>query len=115
MIYEFVNVLISSFCLYITIVGDEKHVNPISAKEINAASDKALGATVPPASVPGKMVGSVVSPVMTTALELRNPSNINTKTSPTATLNQACTVLPSDSWLQVCSTNFTYGSFLLLI
>lgn len=81
-------------------VGDEKHVNPISAKEINAVSDKALGATVPPAGVPGKTVGSVVSPVMTTALELRNPSNLNIKTSPTATLNQACTVLPSDSWLQ---------------
>lgn len=96
-------------------MGDEKHVNPISAKEINAVSDKALGATVPPAGVPGKTVGSVVSPVMTTSLELRNPSNLNTKTSPTATLNQACTVLPSDSWLQVCSTNFTYGSFLLLI
>lgn len=84
-----------------TTVRDEKHVNPISAKEINAVSDKALGATVPPAGVPGKTVGSVVSPVMTTAaLELRNPCNLNTKTSPTATLNQACTVLPSDSWLQ---------------
>lgn len=50
------------------------------------ASDKALGLAVSPA---GMTVGSVVSPGMTTALELRNSSNLNP-------------VLPSDSWMNVC-------------
>ncbi|PON81829.1 Basic-leucine zipper transcription factor [Trema orientale] len=82
-----------------TTAGDEKtekQVNPVSAKEI---SGKTLGATVSTAGVTGKLVGPVVSPGMTTGLELRNSSNLNPKTSPTS-LSQACTVLPSDSWLQ---------------
>ncbi|PON49578.1 Basic-leucine zipper transcription factor [Parasponia andersonii] len=82
-----------------TFAGDEKtekQVNRVSAKEI---SGKTLGATVSTAGVTGKLVGPVVSPGMTTGLELRNSSNLNPKTSPT-NLSQACTVLPSDSWLQ---------------
>ncbi|XP_024019007.1 common plant regulatory factor 1 [Morus notabilis] len=84
-----------------TTVGDEKtekQAKRVSTSEINAVSDKTLGATVPPSGIPGKLVGSVVSPGMTTALELRN-SNLSTKTSPTATLNNTCAVLPADSWL----------------
>lgn len=61
----------------------EDQANTVSAKDINVASDKALGLAVSPA---GMTVGSVVSPGMTTALELRNSSNLNP-------------VLPSDSWM----------------
>ncbi|KAL5572043.1 hypothetical protein UlMin_021640 [Ulmus minor] len=44
-----------------------------------------------------KFVGP--APGMTTALELRNSSSLNAKTSPTS-LNQACGVLPTETWLQ---------------
>lgn len=74
-----------------------------------------IGATVSPAGVSGKLVTPVVSPGngMTTALELRNASKI----SPTS-VPQNCAVLPSESWLQVCSANATLLLFryiLLLI
>lgn len=80
----------------------EDQVNKVSAKEINAASEKSLGLAVSPA---GLTVGSIASPGMTTALELRN-SNLNS-------------VLPSDSWISVrleilhdCSDMFNFYSFL---
>ncbi|KAF3439911.1 hypothetical protein FNV43_RR18189 [Rhamnella rubrinervis] len=85
-----------------TTVGDEKsekQASPVSAKEVNAVSDIEMGATRSPAGVSGKLVAPVVSPGMATALELRNPSNLNTKISP-STLQQTCAVLPSEAWLQ---------------
>ncbi|XP_030493871.2 common plant regulatory factor 1 isoform X1 [Cannabis sativa] len=66
--------------------GDEK-----TEKQINSVSDKTMGASFSAAGVSAKLVGPIVSPGMTTAFDLRNPSNL----SP----NQTCTVLPSDSWV----------------
>ena len=51
-----------------------------------------------PDEVAQKFVGP--APGMSMALELRNSSSLNTKTSPTS-LNQACGVLPTETWLQV--------------
>ncbi|KAM6594727.1 hypothetical protein CsatA_002430 [Cannabis sativa] len=66
--------------------GDEK-----TEKQINSVSDKIMGASFSAAGVSAKLVGPVLSPGMTTAFDLRNPTNL----SP----NQTCTVLPSDSWV----------------
>lgn len=89
--------------LFIPTAGDEKSdklASPVSAKEVNAVSDVEMNAIVSPAGVSGKLVAPVVSPGMTTALELRNPSNLNAKINP-STLQQTCTGLPSETWLQV--------------
>lgn len=95
-------------------VGDEKSekkASPVSAKEVNAVSDIEMGAAVSPSGVSGKLVAPVVSPGMTTALELRNPSNLNPKISP-STLQQTCAVLPSEAWLQVwCAMLLLLSSF----
>ncbi|KAM6600916.1 common plant regulatory factor 1 isoform X1 [Cannabis sativa] len=74
--------------------GDEK-----TEKRVNSVSDKTMGASLSAAGVPAKLVGPIVSPGMTTAFDLRNPTNLSPKTSPSG-FNQACTVLPSDSWVQ---------------
>ncbi|KAL3030687.1 hypothetical protein AAZX31_03G233900 [Glycine max] len=66
--------------------------SPISKE--TAASNKMLG--VVPASVAGTIVGHVVSSGMTTALELRNPSSVHSKTS----APQPCPVLPAEAWVQ---------------
>uniref|UniRef100_A0A5B7A6U0 Putative common plant regulatory factor 1 n=1 Tax=Davidia involucrata TaxID=16924 RepID=A0A5B7A6U0_DAVIN len=82
--------------------GDGKtdtHKCPVPAGEVNGASDKAMGVTVTPASVAGEVVGAVLPPSMTTALELRNTPSANPKTSPTS-VPQPCAVLPSEGWLQ---------------
>ncbi|XP_062090589.1 common plant regulatory factor 1-like [Humulus lupulus] len=73
--------------------GDEK-----SEKQVNSVSDKTMGASLSAAGLSTKLVGPIVSPGMTTAFELRNPTNLSPKTSPG--FNQTCTVLPSDSWVQ---------------
>ncbi|TYI69485.1 hypothetical protein E1A91_D08G158900v1 [Gossypium mustelinum] len=44
-----------------------------------------------------KPIGTVLSPGMTTALELRNPSSMNAKSSPT---NVPCGVMPPEVWMQ---------------
>ena len=49
-------------------------------------------------TVSPKSVGTVLSPGMTTALELRNPPTMNAKSSPTSI---PCGVMPSEVWLQV--------------
>ncbi|KAK4600280.1 hypothetical protein RGQ29_010090 [Quercus rubra] len=54
----------------------EKHATTVSAKEINATTDKVLG-----------------------AFELRNTHNVNTMTTPTS-VPQSCTVLPSEGRTQ---------------
>ncbi|KAK9280705.1 hypothetical protein L1049_014403 [Liquidambar formosana] len=64
----------------------------LPAREANATSDKVLGNTVAPSSAVGKLVGTV------TALELRNASSMNAKTSP-ASVPQPAAVLPSDAWI----------------
>ncbi|XP_022757495.1 common plant regulatory factor 1-like isoform X2 [Durio zibethinus] len=70
-----------------TIGGDGKN----EAKS-NAVVVGEVTATVSP-----KPLGTVLSPGMTTALELRNPSTINAKSSPTSL---PCGVMPSEVWLQ---------------
>lgn len=72
--------------------------SPVSAKEVNAACDKVLGATVAAPSVPGKLVGPVVSPGMTMALEFKNSPNLNSKSSSTG-VPQSCAVLPPEAWM----------------
>ncbi|XP_062155075.1 common plant regulatory factor 1 isoform X2 [Alnus glutinosa] len=75
----------------------EAQASSVSAKEVNSAPDKPLGATVTPASAAGNLVGTVVSPGMTTALEHRNTPNMNTKTT-TNSVPQPCAVLPPETW-----------------
>ena len=74
--------------------------SPVTSKEVSAATNKVLGATVTPASVAVNLVGNVVSPGMTTTLEFRNTPNTNTKTT-TPSVPQSCTALPSEGWPQV--------------
>lgn len=57
--------------------------------EVNGSSAKVMGVTVATASEAEKVMGAVLSPNTTSALELRNPSGANTKTSPV-----------SETWLQ---------------
>lgn len=53
-----------------------------------------LGITVPLASVPGKVAGTILSPSgTTTMLELGNSSSMNA--------NSSSPVLPSEAWIQV--------------
>ncbi|OIW16664.1 hypothetical protein TanjilG_30797 [Lupinus angustifolius] len=78
--------------------GEEKteiQNNPVPKE--TAASNKIM--SVKPISVAGKFVGSTVSSGMTTALELRNLSTINSKANPTSGL-QPCGVLPPEVWIQ---------------
>ncbi|EOX95796.1 G-box binding factor 3, putative isoform 1 [Theobroma cacao] len=49
------------------------------------------------ATVSPNSIGTVLSPGMTTALELRNPTTMNAKSSPTSV---PCGVMPSEVWLQ---------------
>lgn len=90
----------------------------VSAKEVNAASDKVLGATVAGASVPGKLVGPVVSPAMTMALEIKNSPNLNSNSNPTS-VPQSCVVLPPEAWIHVLSACvtllFLYLSLFLIL
>lgn len=65
--------------------------SPVSKE--TAAANKMMSVT--PASVTGKLVGPVVSSVMTTALELRNPSTVNSKA------NSTRGVLPPEALRQV--------------
>ncbi|XP_071937333.1 transcriptional activator TAF-1-like isoform X4 [Coffea arabica] len=57
--------------------------------EVNGTSAKVMGMTVATANEAEKVTGSVLSPNMTSTLELRNPSGGNMKTSPV-----------SEAWLQ---------------
>lgn len=59
-----------------------------------------LGIAVAPTSVAGKLAGTVLSPGMSTALELRNPPSVNVKTSPT-TIPQPGAIVPSETWMLV--------------
>ncbi|KAL3517247.1 hypothetical protein ACH5RR_024149 [Cinchona calisaya] len=64
--------------------GEGKTVTqtPIHTGEVNQTSAKVMGITVATASEAEKVMGAVPSTNMTTALELRNPSGANVKTSP---------------------------------
>ncbi|KAL4024428.1 hypothetical protein IC575_012779 [Cucumis melo] len=74
----------------------EPQASPVTAAEMNESSSKLLG-TTKAVNATGKL-GSVISPGMSTALELRNPSSMNAMTSPTTV--PPCSVLPSEVWLQ---------------
>ncbi|XP_022757497.1 common plant regulatory factor 1-like isoform X4 [Durio zibethinus] len=63
----------------------------------NEAKSNAVVVGEVTATVSPKPLGTVLSPGMTTALELRNPSTINAKSSPTSL---PCGVMPSEVWLQ---------------
>ncbi|XP_044494516.1 common plant regulatory factor 1-like isoform X2 [Mangifera indica] len=76
----------------------ETQPNPASGGDANAAPN-VLGTSVAGAGVPGKPSGPVLSPGMTTTLELRNPTSMNSKTSPSG-VPQPCAVLPTEGWLQ---------------
>ncbi|KAJ1381415.1 G-box binding protein, multifunctional mosaic region [Sesbania bispinosa] len=73
----------------------ETQDSPVSKE--TAASQQMVSVT--PVSVAGKLVGPVVSSGMTTALELRNPSAVHSKTCSTGA-PQPCAVLPSEAWMQ---------------
>lgn len=75
----------------------ETQGSPVTPAEMNESSSKLLGITKA-ADATGKL-GSVISPGMSTALELRNPSSMNTISGPTSV--PPCSVLPSEVWLQV--------------
>ncbi|XWS46176.1 hypothetical protein CRYUN_Cryun14cG0042200 [Craigia yunnanensis] len=70
-----------------TIGGDGKN----EAKSNEVAMGDGTGTVSP------KSVGTVLSPGMTTALEIRNPPTINAKSCVT---NVTCGVMPSEVWLQ---------------
>ncbi|KAJ0113442.1 hypothetical protein Patl1_00551 [Pistacia atlantica] len=76
----------------------ETQPNPVPGGDVNAAPNVVLGTTVAADGVPGKAGGPVLSPGMTT-LELKNPTSMNAKTSPTS-VPQQCAVLPTEGWLQ---------------
>ncbi|XP_057979037.1 common plant regulatory factor 1 isoform X6 [Malania oleifera] len=80
----------------------ETQTSLVPAGETNAATDKVLGISVASASATGKLGGTVLSPSMTTTLELRNPVSVNAKTSPTSLPQgpQLCAVFPSEALLQ---------------
>ncbi|KAL1333134.1 hypothetical protein AAHE18_11G078000 [Arachis hypogaea] len=74
----------------------EMQANPVTpASKETAASNKNM--TIAPASVSGQLVGSVVSSGTTTALELRNPSSVHSKTNAATALQP---VLPAEAWMQ---------------
>ncbi|KAB5527168.1 hypothetical protein DKX38_021015 [Salix brachista] len=71
-----------------TVGGDKKtetHRGPLLG-EVNPSTDKVLGA--------------VVDPGMTTALEPRNPSSVNVAKTNPATIPQPGVLLPSEGWVQ---------------
>ncbi|KAJ6400678.1 hypothetical protein OIU84_016172 [Salix udensis] len=71
-----------------TVGGDKKtetRRGPLLG-EVNPSTDKVLGA--------------VVDPGMTTALELRNPSSVNVAKTNPATIPQPGVLLPSEGWVQ---------------
>ncbi|KAG8486272.1 hypothetical protein CXB51_019700 [Gossypium anomalum] len=70
-----------------TIGGDGK-----TEAKSNAVAVAEVTTTISP-----KPIGTVLSPGMTTALELRNPSSMNAKSSPT---NVPCGVMPPEVWMQ---------------
>nr|AAD42937.1 G-box binding protein 1 [Catharanthus roseus] len=73
--------------------------SPSAAVNTNGSSEKAMRASKVPAAATEKVMGAVLSPNMTTASELRNPSAANAKTSP-AKVSQSCSSLPGETWLQ---------------
>ena len=64
----------------------------------NEANSNAVAVGNRTATVSPKSIVTVLSPGMTTALELRNPPTMNAKSSPTSI---PCGVMPSEVWLQV--------------
>nr|GME17206.1 transcriptional activator TAF-1 [Ipomoea batatas] len=71
---------------------------PTSAGEFNGASKKLTPMTIPPI-LPGQVMGTVVSPNMTTSLDLRSPPSANLKASPT-NVPQLSPTMPTETWAQ---------------
>lgn len=65
-----------------------------------ATSEKLLGITVATPMVAGKVVGTVVSPSMTSSLELKDSPKEHAVNSP-AGGQQPSIMMPNDSWLHV--------------
>ncbi|KAA3469638.1 common plant regulatory factor 1-like isoform X2 [Gossypium australe] len=63
----------------------------------NEAKSNAVAVAEVTTTISPKPIGTVLSPGMTTALELRNPSSMNAKSSPT---NVPCGVMPPEVWMQ---------------
>jgi len=77
--------------------GKTELQNGPASKE-TSSSKKIVSAT--PASVAGTLVGPVVSSVMATTLELRNPSTVDSKANSTSA-PQPCAIVPNETCLQV--------------
>lgn len=100
---HFQTFIIHVFSITVPTGGDgktETQATSAPSAEVNAGSDKVLGVAVPPTSVTGKLAGAVLSPRMSTALELRNPPSVNAKTSPSS-IPQPGAMVPSDTWILV--------------
>lgn len=65
-----------------------------------AKSEKVLGITVATSLVAGKVVGTVVSPSVTSSLELKDSPKEHAVNSP-AGGQQPSAMMPNDSWLHV--------------
>lgn len=78
-----------------------------------ATSEKLLGITVATPMVAGKVVGAIVSPSMTSSLELKGSPKEHAVNSP-AGGQQPSTMMPNDSWLHV-SPSYLFSLFCLLI
>ncbi|KAG5009112.1 hypothetical protein AAZX31_07G058500 [Glycine max] len=76
--------------------GKTELQNGPASKE-TSSSKKIVSAT--PASVAGTLVGPVVSSVMATTLELRNPSTVDSKANSTSA-PQPCAIVPNETCLQ---------------
>lgn len=80
--------------------GDGKteiHSGPVPAGEGNVSSEKVKGLSAAPARFAGELVGPVLSPTMTTALELSNISNLNAKID-SASIQQPSMLIPEETW-----------------
>ncbi|CAK9165818.1 unnamed protein product [Ilex paraguariensis] len=72
---------------------------PIPGREGNGASEKVMAVTVTAATTAGKVMGTMLSPSMSTVSEPRNPASENVKTSPTSA-PQPTPVIPNEPWLK---------------
>lgn len=93
-------------CLFSTSTDGEGKIdtqsNLIPSAQANT-SEKVMGVTVGTARVAGKAVGTVLSPSVTSSLELKDSPTANAKTSP-ASVQPPSSGTPNESWLHVCSS-----------
>lgn len=75
----------------------DTHSNLIPSAQANT-SEKVMGVTVGTARVAGKAVGTVLSPSVTSSLELKDSPTANARTSP-ASVQPPSSGTPNESWL----------------